>query len=1328
MGGRVSLWERLPRAFVGRRPAGGAHQDEKEQRIIGSREEYELFLQRYPRYPRAVVNQAPSTLGGPPASKPLTEALRKPIKRLVKSKDPIWGGYVITVERGDGMTWSASAADQVVTECASIPRHHLVAEPRPDGFPQIVELIAKRRLIALAQETNVVGPLRALRRRSVLIGALGLLVLGALTALLQASTAALNGISILVPIGGALLAGLLFLGQEASLLLKRSEREAEEKKLLEALDKAATEHPSRWSTLIERLSEELAEPSRDRAVIVDDFDRIDLLTRETLRHYMTHRSQPAKVHEIWIVFEEAALASLSKGIRLARARTRRTPRVRMELFRQETLDYQARRRLAGEVGQPPERADFRLVKSIGGEDSDAADAFAKLLDGQYGAQDFDVRAYGPLELAYLLAVQHRTGAWAFREQELVSDLSSKASSAHPQVLQLLLPDATFNRSEVDDAIKRLKLELGWMLDADRLTRDEIELVTEAADVLVKRREQYKLPAKEVIHLYWALYWYSKLVGAPNADPYCVRKLGRHLVLAAAPGALEVGLSEEVEERFREALIWTARALLTASLPDDVQTLLERAEQEVSSPEESARLRSVCWQAYAVLGEEDLLAIILRLHPEPTGSRPMATSAEYLFVESLRFADRDPNARGELAARLLTLDREILTYGQLRGLWLALTIDPAVPDYWSRFTQVAGAAGNRVQTLVQQALGMLEDPDRPRAALAALAVSLGVWCFALSCFQGTHSLSEANDLLERVRWQARQLHDSLDERRRHGEGEDYVLRSFANELEVIAGAAALVITGGRFTVRPSEEDQAKLWSHIREVSGVAGNDQADGIARRMTLQALTWRTLGSTRNKPLGFEQLAALTTLRRVHLTMMVGGRSETVNEALSELAGQLDEPGPIGLVAHALAVRKSPSEEISAHLWARAAELGLRSSFGRDLETELCLVAISMGHAFHSVGKQEIAERLVANGSAAERSAIGSRLTEFDDEDRHLAALWLLNTAEEDMSPAVTQALVAETRALRNETDDPATQDEIQQVLELFDLNRIEAEGRPVAVAETLGRWEHRRESMHYAWMLHLLIRQPVGGEDAFEAAASYLTTHREAPRASGPVFIALDLAKTAIRSDDPAAAAYREVAFTYLNEFHPSMEYQLPVEANIEILSLLINESVGNRERHHQNLVGWEAARQERDGVRKLPRLVEAGKFFLVLWHYYETLYFFGLRTEPDMDLEELLTSEGQSRTLAEWRAQGEPVPEPMVPSRSGAGISADFFRFGRALFGEAADNPDLEDARVMFNDASLEALPMLFDRMRNLAHLPERIRTLLADHQAQLLPAAANLDSAA
>ena len=268
-----------------------------------------------------------------------------------------------------------------------------------------------------------------------------------------------------------------------------------------------------------------------------------------------------------------------------------------------------------------------------------------------------------------------------------------------------------------------------------------------------------------------------------------------------------------------------------------------------------------------------------------------------------------------------------------------------------------------------------------------------------------------------------------------------------------------------------------------------------------------------------------------------------------------------------------------------------------------------------------------------------------------------------------------------------------------------------------------HRRAEAgsHYAWLLHLLVRQPQFDDEAAAAAVSYIEGHTEEPGTTAPIILALDLAHLSLDDGTSVSEDDRDVALTFLERIHPLMESSLNIETNIEILRFLIRYGDSERHRHAEAMELWEAVRQERDGLTKLPALVEVGKFFLVIWHYYETLSFFGLRAEPQVNVHTLIPTNSHAAVLEEWRAQNEPVPEAMVQRPAGPRLSGDFLRYGRALFGAAAEDPELESARDMFNEAALDALPDLFEHMTSLRSLPERVHTLLDGHRRQLLRAA-------
>ena len=1287
-------------------------------RVIKSSEEYALFERRFDQFERSLLKWPPPTIGTAEARRTRL-VVKRQLERLLGSESPGWAGLIVGVDEGDGMTWAAADVDRQVASIApQFERRHLTPDRRPDGLPQIVELVPKRTLLRLAQQAGAAPQLPGFRRRWIAAMGVALVLLGAVSTAAAAVMKTRTGLDPLYLILGAASAGVVFLSQEVAGRLKRSERDLAEQRMLGALTDAKGERPDAFKQLASLLREELVRNTKDRLVLVDDFSRLDDLTRETLDQYVVERDSASAARELWVLFEDAELGPLAKAFKTRSTRVRRAMQVRLEIGRQVNLDHDARARLAAEVGLP-DRADFRLVKSIV-HDTAGLEAYGDLLENEAVTQRPESSGFAALTLAYLLAVDRITGMWAFREADLLTQLSAKGASAHRAVLRLIVPDATLRRGEIDDTLRALKARLARILDRDRPAADEVVLVREAADLMVANRGHYGLPSVSLVHLYWGLYWFSVLVGSKEVNPYALRKLSRHLVAAAAPGALAGDVGTAVRERYVEAALWAARELLAASLPDEVAGLIVRAEREATREEHRRRLRRMAWQAYAVLGSEELLGVILQAQPSTATTAQDPDELERFFVESLRFGDPSSSWRTELARRLPALERDVDAYARARGLWAAMTVDRAVPGSWSQFAHLAREHGASAGQLAREAAQrMIRAGDR-RAVTDALTASLGTWCVALAALRGEVTVADANEVLEDVRLRALQLHDDLDRRRAQDRTEDYVLRAFARELEIVAAAAAVAIEATPSAERAPSTERTRLRDHATGAARRRDENASTDVVREMTLQTLTWTALGYSADRPFGFEQLAAFMTIRRVHLQVITGSRSEVaVNLALRALSGQLTQPGTLGLMAHAIAAEASPSNEISAVLWSRAIGMALGSGFGHDLDVELCLATLSIGHSFMTPELAVVTDRLAQNTTGAGASRLGQRLARLENDERRDAALWLMNAADKTSA----QQLVNEVRALRDLVDDNSVRDDITQLIELAEIADDLEHERPLAASRILETWEPRRAAgAHYPWMLHLMFRQPDVDDDIIGLASSYLEEHPELPRMTGPLHLALDVAthlRTRVKPGDAELAHCQKVALAYLDRVHPPMQRSLGIDINLRALDTLLYHQTGSATQHRQARDRWEAARQERDGLKKLPPLVEAGKFFLVLWHYYETLRYYGLKTDPVIGADALFGADEDPAVLEEWHARGEPVPDPLSTGAGGLCLSADFLRYGRAVFGSQGGDPDIEDAREGFNAEALQALPILLAQLTSLTSIPERVRGLLVDHRSRLLP---------
>jgi hypothetical protein len=306
-------------------------------RVIADQSERDRFLERYDRYPQRVTKMtgvSQRTFTGEFLQRAVQSELRHISQYTALGA---WTGLLVTVDEGDGMTWAAAAADQAIArELPAIHRYYLNADIRPDGLPAVGALISKRRILELAQTAGVAAQTPATSRLWMLALATLLLFVGALatglTSLLASHRAAtFRPIYLIV---GALSALLVLASRELSDRLSFSSREAAAQSVLDGLRDAPADRPAAWQALVDNLSRELAQPCEDRSVIIDGFEQLDDLSRQVLQRYLVPHTQASDQHELWIVFEDAELATLSKtqllldsqpGIAKSLARTDNAP-------------------------------------------------------------------------------------------------------------------------------------------------------------------------------------------------------------------------------------------------------------------------------------------------------------------------------------------------------------------------------------------------------------------------------------------------------------------------------------------------------------------------------------------------------------------------------------------------------------------------------------------------------------------------------------------------------------------------------------------------------------------------------------------------------------------------------------------------------------------------------------------------------------------------------------------------------------------------------------------------------------------------------------------
>jgi hypothetical protein len=354
--------------------------------------------------------------------------------------------------------------------------------------------------------------------------------------------------------------------------------------------------------------------------------------------------------------------------------------------------------------------------------------------------------------------------------------------------------------------------------------------------------------------------------------------------------------------------------------------------------------------------------------------------------------------------------------------------------------------------------------------------------------------------------------------------------------------------------------------------------------------------------------------------------------------------------------------------------------------------------------------------------SNVEDLLARMDDADFASCALPLLNAVRRHPLKAFVDVIPSAVRH-RVEGVPGERGADIRDNLRLFELERQLDDRAALDLVSLVDEWREARSWENFAFVL-LLAGYGDGGNPVLERDAErLLREHLGEGRSSAPVLLATRMADRAMRGvrrqkGTPARSKEWTTAVSYLEGVIDEWEGQLPIEVTIAALQALATYAQSGREDYTERLVRWHAYLQEREGLTRLPTLIAQGRHFLVVWHYFTTLNFWGLNTYPDdspYNIESMDAEEIAART--QEVASGRHVADPLITINGQVRLAADFVRDGHAAFrAEAALGA--EEARETMNRVAAARLPALLSVMTSLDSIPVPIREMLLRHEKSLL----------
>jgi len=1319
-------------AFFTLRGSVAAHSAHETQYPFLEPNEAEGFEQDYQRYPRQVVEVDPLRPNQPAVSqqRTLETLVRTQLRGLLENK----AGFQCTsvsVVNGDGCSWSATAADRAAAswEFKRVRRFHLRGKAKPEGLPEIIAILPTWQFAKLARKYARGRPFMILAPGINVALIAAAVVLGALVEMIKALSAPghhiISASTLLDPAFFLSALAISIFGIAAKYALA-----AVQIGTTTDLRELAKDLPTRGDPAHGRFTRELAKAfaglTRRRVVIIDRFDLLDQTTKQVIEDYLAQEVDLDFDHELWVVLDGAPDKEFR---RVWIDNQRRFKKISFRFFDQVLLSAAQRQSLATEK-QHPERGHFETVKAIARDVDDQAfaDSFARR------RSPMGFTRYGSLEFFYVLAISSGWGQWLM-DGKTIEEYMCDAQRVRSHVLRSALVGTKLGKNEIYDSLRDVRRDFAAFIQEspDHGTKTSFQINPEAGQILARTWESYGLVDPRLVHLYWALLWHNRWANE-TIEPFWINKLSTHLLETDTPHKLGL-TSLEVTVALFEAILFTIGVSLRASLLRHISELMQRALSLVDSEDtewrkRGRRLRTLCWQAYAVVGDDDILKIINTLQGWLGVQRVISNMAddplEATFMQSIGIAGPPRWDRDQAAFR---------HYGRLRSGWLILTLKPfftpgafglhrSLEMVPATLTEAARAAEARLATA-----------DK-RQVVNYLTTSQLLWCLTLALSQepGAASLPPPAEIIDTLETIQLGVEESRDSNQSDGSNtRDFYRAGAAQELAVLVRLCAFLL----LKAIPRADFDAPMRTRIHELltwdadldkPTLSNMDEANSenristeIRRRLDLIQLMWDGLGYT--------QLAMFSRMRSAQLAFILPSDQQRAqwNTVAGGLSAEVVKPGYIGLLSNALAAAGAAERILVAALLERGVGLAIQGGMQPPLVTELSFVLIMRGHTLLQSLDRFVARLMTQEGARRAGRRFGSMLASLPDEEVATVTLAITNSLRAPEGPDTTEDVTAgvtkELDRRINVMPPTVFADEARQRLELFKLKASLGRGEQIDVDQTIRDWKLRQQLPTYDWLLVLLFG---AGSKAspllLEEAAAVLARTVQLPkvRYAAP----LHLAKRLAIAEPQVQGQARFLAIELLKRQLPPWEDDLPPRLNIELYTTLRRFDAANAATYDAKVRNWMVKDLQTKSLTALRQLADRGQYFLVFFDYYEMLSYWGLQTDLSFaDLNRRLGASGHERmeALRQWWTPGRELPAAFVGHAANRSFSSDFLCYGRYAFLPPAENePSLDDLRRLFNAAAKRALDELYEHVTEMRQIPSEIRSILRDHRRMIISA--------
>jgi hypothetical protein len=1137
-----------------------------------------------------------------------------------------------------------------------------------------------------------------------------------------------------------------------------------------------------FASLVEELAILLRVAPFPRCFIIDDWEALDVTTRRTFINYFQTYPIGQRGLELWFIFEHhdgERFSVTAADPRNAERAAFRSVRAATLL----NLDAAEKKALCEHLGidVPP----FTTVKSIVSNAAEVPRTLAETLTTELGVRKRTEPQREQATVAdflYILSVDTAQGGMAFDRRNLETVFTSKPAAATGERLPAQLAGELLRGSRSTKpefhANWKVLAALPSVTAVENTSRGEsLQVRGEVAAWLDAHASDYWLPSEGVVHTFWALFWYDRIQNDPP-QAYAVRMLARHLVASHPHEIANAELQRFACERLFEATLFAIDGCLRTCVFKHVEGLIEAAISLAGARGERGwrRLLRRSWEAYAVLGSAKILNLILDIGRDTytgaaEGEQEQLDDLQVLFFESISLDSQTRDLLTHDFLRELRLGGARLDalcdYAAVRGAWLATAFAPLAQQSAEAKDSLAGAAifaaRERLPQILRATMARIERRSDSDAALLDIAtLSLGVWCATLA-FLDDLSLrtapgeddSDSSDFLPElgtlpgfahlrrlIRYASVDgpvqevltlLDDAVrlvDERYLRSGGKthfagDFVSYAFAQQLcAVSAAAAALTVAHfGEMHDEAAPEVSTRAAAIVQRISEALSYPLTEGqrairfeerevmlrIERLMRLTGLVWERLE--------LEEIRDMSALQRLDYGVRF---RELEAERMAELTPFVEgaeviarQSGFLALLANiTVAVWLKKSTELVGNYLANAVEATARERLGVRIRRELLNTLVFDGYDFDQANA-------TLDQWLEEEAAVGSLsryILALPSSRISSAVMHLVNSAGADDT---AERLIAFINGLVPRIGDESVRDTVTAQVELFELQRKTARGEPLHPDLVLAQWAEREDSWMYAAMLRELVSHGYAVPDVVMRSTELIRNAEIEDTVSSWYNLAVALGNHYLRTKRDAPGL--QVATHFVGEKIDKWKTRTPAATNAGAYRLLAVANEQMRPIYEREADRWEIVKIKLNHMKRIPMLVDTGRFFLLFKDYCDSMAMYGLPMDLDghQYVERFRADEAARRAAFAERIaakSGDPAPVYGQPPR----LSGDFLILGHYLFSPPlAGDPTFKNDRERYNELARKHLKRLVEVIVTSDGVPTTIGELIRHYTDRFHP---------